>query len=51
MVFAGDCCRYLCHTASGATVVLKQPSGSMVRRRHRGERADVLWPTGDTAIV
>jgi spermidine/putrescine ABC transporter ATP-binding subunit len=51
MVFAGDCCRYLCHTASGATVVLKQPSGSMVRRRHPGERADVLWPTGDTAIV
>src|SRR3954452_5577589 len=47
MVFAGDCCRYLCHTASGATVVWKQPSGSMVRRRHRGERADVLWPTGD----
>jgi spermidine/putrescine ABC transporter ATP-binding subunit len=51
MVFAGDCCRYLCHTDSGVTLVLKQPSGSMARRRHPGERADILWPAGDTVLV
>ncbi len=51
MVFAGDCCRYLCHTDSGASLVLKQPSGSTGRRRHPGERADILWPAGDAVIV
>jgi len=51
MVFAGDCCRYLCRTDSGATLVLKQPSGGMAHRRHAGERADILWPAGDTVIV
>jgi spermidine/putrescine ABC transporter ATP-binding subunit len=51
MVFAGDCCRYLCHTDSGALLVLNQPSGSMAHRRHPGERAEILWPAGDTVIV
>jgi spermidine/putrescine ABC transporter ATP-binding subunit len=50
-VFVGDCCRYLCHTDAGMTLVVKQPSGSMVRRRLAGERADIVWPAADTVLV
>jgi putative spermidine/putrescine transport system ATP-binding protein len=51
MVFAGDCCRYLCQTDSGSTLVLKQRSGNLIRRRQAGERAFVVWPAGDTVIL
>jgi spermidine/putrescine ABC transporter ATP-binding subunit len=50
-VFAGDCHRYLCQADAGITLVLKQASGSTIRRRRTGERADVVWSASDCIIV
>jgi spermidine/putrescine ABC transporter ATP-binding subunit len=50
-VFAGDSHRYLCQADAGITLVLKQVSGSTIRRRGFGERADVVWSVTDCIIV
>lgn len=50
-VFAGDCWRYLCNTDAGITLVLKQTSGSTIRRRQPGEPAHVVWSASDCIIV
>jgi spermidine/putrescine ABC transporter ATP-binding subunit len=50
-VFAGERCRYLLRAEDGTPMVLKEPSGSAVRRRQVGETTEVAWPAADTVIV
>jgi ABC-type Fe3+/spermidine/putrescine transport system ATPase subunit len=50
-VFAGDCHRYLCQADAGMSLVLKQASGSTIRRRRSGERADLVWSASDCIII
>jgi hypothetical protein len=50
-IFAGERCRYLLAAPDGTAMVLKEPSGSAVRRRAVGEIAEVAWPAADTVVV
>jgi spermidine/putrescine ABC transporter ATP-binding subunit len=50
-IFAGERCRYLLAAPDGTSMVLKEPSGSAVRRRVVGEIAEVAWPAADTVVV
>jgi ABC-type Fe3+/spermidine/putrescine transport system ATPase subunit len=50
-IFAGERCRYLLAAPDGTSMVLKEPSGSAVRRRLVGEIAEVAWPAADTVLV
>jgi spermidine/putrescine ABC transporter ATP-binding subunit len=50
-VFAGERCRYLLRTPDGTPMVLKEPSGSAMRRRSVGESADIAWAAADTVVV
>jgi spermidine/putrescine ABC transporter ATP-binding subunit len=50
-VFAGERCRYLLRAEDGTAMVLKEPSGSAVRRRQVGEITEIAWPAADTVIV
>ena len=50
-VFAGERCRYHLTAADGISMVLKEPSGSAIRRRSVGEQADIAWPAADTVVV
>jgi len=50
-VFAGERCRYLLQAQDGTPMVLKEPSGSAIRRRAVGEIADITWPAADTVVV
>jgi hypothetical protein len=50
-VFAGERCRYLLQAPDGTPMVLKEASGSAIRRRSPGETADVAWAAADTVIV
>ena len=50
-VFAGERCRYLLQAPDGTPLVLKEPSGSSVRRRAVGEAAEVAWAAADTVVV
>ena len=45
-VFAGERCRYLLAAPDGTPMVLKEPSGSAVRRRMVGEMAEIAWSGG-----
>jgi spermidine/putrescine ABC transporter ATP-binding subunit len=50
-VFVGERCRYLLRGPDGAGLVLKEPSGSGIRRRSVGETAELAWAAADTVIV
>jgi spermidine/putrescine ABC transporter ATP-binding subunit len=50
-IFAGERCRYLLEAPDGTSMVLKEPSGSAVRRRAVGETAEVAWAAADTVVV
>jgi putative spermidine/putrescine transport system ATP-binding protein len=50
-IFAGERCRYLLRAPDGTSMVLKEPSGSSVRRRAVGETAEVAWSAADTVVV
>ena len=50
-VFAGERCRYLLQAPDGTPLVLKEPSGSSVRRRAVGEAAEGAWAAADTVVV
>jgi spermidine/putrescine ABC transporter ATP-binding subunit len=50
-VFAGERCRYLLTAPDGTPMVLKEASGSSIRRRAVGERAEIAWAAADTVVV
>jgi spermidine/putrescine ABC transporter ATP-binding subunit len=50
-VFAGERCRYLLAAPDGTAMVLKEPSGSAIRRRAVGEITEVAWSAADTVVV
>ncbi len=50
-VFAGERCRYLLEAPDGTPMVLKEPSGSSIRRRSVGEKAEIAWAAADTVVV
>jgi spermidine/putrescine ABC transporter ATP-binding subunit len=50
-VFVGERCRYLLRAPDGACLVLKEPSGSGIRRRSVGEITELAWAPADTVIV
>jgi spermidine/putrescine ABC transporter ATP-binding subunit len=50
-VFAGERCRYLLATDDGTPMVVKEPSGSSMRRRVVGETAEIAWAAADTVVV
>jgi ABC-type Fe3+/spermidine/putrescine transport system ATPase subunit len=50
-VFAGERCRYVLQVADGTSIVLKEPSSAVVRRRSVGEQADIAWSVADTILV
>jgi spermidine/putrescine ABC transporter ATP-binding subunit len=50
-VFAGERCRYLLEAPDGTPMVLKEPSGSSIRRRAVGETTEVAWAAADTVVV
>jgi spermidine/putrescine ABC transporter ATP-binding subunit len=50
-VFAGERCRYMLQARDGTTIVLKEPSSAVVRRRAVGERAQIAWSVADTILV
>jgi spermidine/putrescine ABC transporter ATP-binding subunit len=50
-VFAGERRRYLCRCDNGASIVVKEPSSAMTRRRAEGERVELAWPVADTVVV
>jgi spermidine/putrescine ABC transporter ATP-binding subunit len=50
-VFAGERRRYLCRCDGGVSVVVKEPSSAMTRRRVAGERVELVWPVADTVVV
>jgi spermidine/putrescine ABC transporter ATP-binding subunit len=50
-VFAGERCRYLCQCEGGVPIVLKEPSGSGMRRRGVGETIEIGWAVADTVVV
>ncbi len=49
-IFAGERCRYLLTAPDGTAMVLKEPSGSAVRRRAVGETTEVAWSAADTVV-
>jgi len=50
-VFAGERCRYMLRAADGTSIVLKEPSSAVIRRRAVGERAEIAWSVADTILV
>jgi spermidine/putrescine ABC transporter ATP-binding subunit len=50
-IFAGERCRYMLAAPDGTPMVLKEPSGSAVRRRSIGESAEIAWAASDTVVV
>jgi spermidine/putrescine ABC transporter ATP-binding subunit len=50
-IFAGERCRYLLTAPDGTSMVLKEPSGSAIRRRTVGESAEITWSAADTVVV
>ena len=50
-VFVGERCRYVLATAAGATLVLKEPSSALTRRRTAGESVEIAWSVADTILV
>ena len=50
-IFAGERCRYLLAAPDGTAMVLKEASGSAVRRRAVGEMAEIAWSAADTVVV
>ena len=50
-VFVGERRRYLLRAPDGSSLVLKEPSGSGVRRRSVGEAVDIAWAAADTVVV
>ncbi len=50
-VFAGERCRYMLKAADGTTIVLKEPSSAVIRRRSVGEQAEIAWSVADTILV
>jgi spermidine/putrescine ABC transporter ATP-binding subunit len=50
-VFAGERCRYMLRVADGTSIVLKEPSSAVIRRRAVGERAEIAWSVADTILV
>ena len=50
-IFAGERCRYLLSAPDGTAMVLKEPSGSSVRRRAIGETTHIAWSAADTVVV
>jgi spermidine/putrescine ABC transporter ATP-binding subunit len=50
-VFAGERRRYLCRCNGGETIVVKEPSSAMTRRRVEGERVELTWSVADTVVV
>jgi len=51
MIFAGECCRYLCRGERGLPIVLKESSGASTRRRTPGEAIEIAWSIADTVVV
>jgi spermidine/putrescine ABC transporter ATP-binding subunit len=50
-VFAGERRRYLLQAPDGTPMVLKEASGSSIRRRSVGETAEIAWAAADTVVV
>ena len=50
-VFAGERRRYLCRCDGGISIVVKEPSSAMTRRRMEGERVELAWSIADTVVV
>jgi spermidine/putrescine ABC transporter ATP-binding subunit len=50
-VFVGERCRYLCLGAGGLPIVLKEPSGSGIRRRSVSETIEIAWSVADTVVM
>lgn len=50
-VFAGESCRYVVKGDSGISMVLKEASSAVVRRRAVGERTEIVWSVADTILL
>jgi spermidine/putrescine ABC transporter ATP-binding subunit len=50
-VFAGERRRYSCRCDGGVSIVVKEPSSAMTRRRMEGERVELAWSIADTVVV